>query len=319
MPTSHHLWYTRRDEQIRGPFPHGLITRFIVLGRLQLSDEISVDQIRWQAVKDVPELIPDPLKSAPDDPELQEYLRVARRREDERAAGDRRRREGARHDDSRRRADRRQHESDELVHHRDIKTRLVKVRQSSPERLRAWVLIALLLALATAIGAAFWLMPQAPALRLQCEAPAGPQVDWSNCKFEGILLNGVNLVGARLSNANLSGAQLQAANLAGSDLSYANFGRADLSRANLRQATLTGSVLRNANLAAANLSGARLSYAILQGVNFSGADLSHADLASADLTGAKLEGAKLDNCNLVGATWVDRSVCAAGSVGQCVN
>lgn len=318
MPTTHTLWYTRRDQQIRGPFPHGLITRFIVLGRLQMTDEISVDQIRWQHVKDVPEIIPDPLKSDPDDPELQEYLRVARRREDERAAGDRRQREGASHDERRRYDDRRQDEPGELLHHREVKTKLIKERQAPPERLRMGFIIALVAVLSGAIGAAFWFMPQAPELRLQCEAPAGPRVNWSNCKFEGIMLDHVELSGARLDNANLSGARLQGANLTGSNLSYANFSRADLSRSNLTHAILTGTVLRNANLEQAILPNAILSYAILQGANLSGADLSSADLSNADLTGAVIDGANIDNCNLVGAIWIDRGVCGAGSLGQCV-
>jgi hypothetical protein len=318
MPTSHNLWYTRRGEHIRGPFPHGLITRFIVLGRLQMADEISVDQIRWQAVKDFPELIPDPLKSDPSDPELQEYLRVARRREDERAAGDRRQREGASHDERRAVDDRRQDELEEFLRHREVKTNLIKERQASPEGMRLRFIFALAGIVAGAIVAAFQFMPKAPALRLECDAPAGPQVNWSNCKFEGILLNGVELAGARMGNANLSGAQLQGANLAGSNLSYANFGRADLSRANLMQAQLIGMVLRNANLDQANLAGANLSYAILQGANLSRADLSNADLSSANLSGATLDGAKLDNTNLVSAIWTDRGVCGAGSIGKCV-
>ena len=318
MQTGHTLWYTRREEHIRGPFPHGLITRFIVLGRLQMTDEISVDQIRWQTIKDVPEVIPDPLKSDPNDPELQEYLRVARRREDERAAGDRRQREGASHDERRHADDRRQDEPHELLHHREVKTQLSKDRFVPSERLRLRFIVALTAVLSGAIVAAFWFMPEAPPTRLQCEAPVGPRVDWSNCKFEGILLNSVELGGARMNNANLSSAQLQSANLTGSDLSYANFGRADLTGANLAQATLTGTVLRNANMYQANLSGANLGYAILQGTNLSHADLSNADLSSADLTGANIEGAKLDNTNFVNAIWIDRSVCGAGSVGKCV-
>ena len=317
MPTTHNLWYTRRGEHIRGPFPHGLITRFIVLGRLQMADEISVDQIRWRFVKDVPEIIPDPLKSDPDDPELQEYLRVARRREDERAAGDRRKQEGASQDERRRSDDRRQDESDEFVRHRVVKTNLIKERQAPPERLRLGFILALLAVVVGAIVAAFVFMPQAPALRLQCDVPAGPQVNWNNCKFEGIILDNVELSGASMGNANLSGARLQGANLAGSNLSYANFSRADLRRASLARATLTGMVLRNADLDQANLANANLSYAILQGANLSRADLRNADLSNADLTGAKIDGAILDNCNLVNAIWVDRGVCGPGSIGKC--
>lgn len=319
MPTTHNLWYTRRGDQIRGPFPHGLITRFIVLGRLQMTDDISVDQIRWRLVKDVPEVIPDPLKSDPDDPELQEYLRVARRREDERGSGNRRRQEGSSNGERRRIDDRRQDESDELVHYREIKTSLINQRKASSEGVRQWLGISIAAVLAAVILAAFWFMPQAPALRLQCEAPAGPQVNWNNCKFEGIILDNVELANARMSNANLSGARLQNANLTAANLSYANFSRVNLSRATLTEAVLTGVVLRNANLDQANLTGANLSYAILQGANLNGADLSGADLSNADLSGANMDGAKLDKVNLVHAIWTDRTVCGARSVGKCVN
>ena len=34
-------WFTRREGVIRGPFPAGEITRYILLGRIRLDDELS--------------------------------------------------------------------------------------------------------------------------------------------------------------------------------------------------------------------------------------------------------------------------------------
>ena len=55
----------------------------------------------------------------------------------------------------------------------------------------------------------------------------------------------------------------------------------------------------------------------LSGAKLPKADLSNANLSDADLTGADLTGAHLSNTILTGATWVDRSTCQAGSIGQC--
>ena len=84
------LWYTRRDKEIRGPFPPGLITRYILLGRIQESDELSTDQLSWQQVSCLPDLIPPQMKLDLSMPDNMEKLRIARMREDERETVDRR-------------------------------------------------------------------------------------------------------------------------------------------------------------------------------------------------------------------------------------
>ncbi|MDH5183375.1 MAG: hypothetical protein OEX12_05740, partial [Gammaproteobacteria bacterium] len=55
------LFYTRRDNEVLGPFPVGQITRYLLLGRVKLSDEISEDHESWQVIANRPELIPDVL------------------------------------------------------------------------------------------------------------------------------------------------------------------------------------------------------------------------------------------------------------------
>ena len=40
-------WHSRRDGVIRGPFSAGDITRYLLLGRIRLDDELSRDKIIW--------------------------------------------------------------------------------------------------------------------------------------------------------------------------------------------------------------------------------------------------------------------------------
>ncbi|WP_455366758.1 hypothetical protein [Kaarinaea lacus] len=129
--SSNQLWYTRRHKEIRGPFPTGQITRYILLGRIVETDQLSTDQISWQPVSDVPELIPDELKLDLSIPENQEKLRIARMREDEREAGDRREKQrqtnSKEHKNyTRRGGDRRSSESSDVIRHREIKTQLLE-------------------------------------------------------------------------------------------------------------------------------------------------------------------------------------------------
>jgi hypothetical protein len=137
--SSKQLWYTRRDKEIRGPFPAGQITRYILLGRINENDQLSADQISWQPVTAVPELIPEELKLDLSIPENQEKLRIARMREDERDTGDRRdkqQRNNAAENDSfvRRGRDRRVSESSDVLRHREIKTQLLEsLRQKNKQ------------------------------------------------------------------------------------------------------------------------------------------------------------------------------------------
>lgn len=121
------LWYTRRDKEIRGPFPAGLVTRYILLGRITEKDELSVDQVSWQRINDVPDLIPEEMKLDLSIPENQEKLRIARMREDEREVKDRRSKQG--NDDSGRHKrsgiERRKREPNDEIRHREIKDQLL--------------------------------------------------------------------------------------------------------------------------------------------------------------------------------------------------
>jgi hypothetical protein len=129
--SNNQLWYTRRDKEIRGPFPAGLITRYILLGRIIETDDLSTDQISWQPVSAMPALIPEEMKLDLTLPENQEKLRIARMREDERETGDRRlkqRKNNGKETNThtRRGEDRRRSESSEAIRHREIRTQLLE-------------------------------------------------------------------------------------------------------------------------------------------------------------------------------------------------
>ncbi len=54
-------WYTRRDGVVRGPFASRTVTRYILLGRIGLDDEISNDRSTWESVAARTGLLPDEL------------------------------------------------------------------------------------------------------------------------------------------------------------------------------------------------------------------------------------------------------------------
>ncbi len=297
------LWYTRRGGQVRGPFPMGLVSRYILLGRVHEGDELSVDLEEWRPLSAFPQLLPSVLRgpaSQADEDERLRRLKDARRWEDERSGTDRR--DGAGEErkftqQRRRYTDRRQPEAAELIQHRLTKIHMRSVAAPRRERYLPQLLIALVLLGGVGLLAYYYPNPKInPAS--ECQAAPRPGVNWSNCALEGAALGGQDLRGANLRNANLSGADLRQTRMAGNDLSYSNLNSSDLGNAEMSRAKLKGVSLRNANLMNAHLSGADLSYA--------------------DLTGANLEGADLSGANLENTIWMDQTLCGAGSVGQCL-
>ncbi len=51
--------YVRRKGQIKGPFPVKQVSRFILLGRILQTDELSRDKKVWKPVKEHPEQAPE--------------------------------------------------------------------------------------------------------------------------------------------------------------------------------------------------------------------------------------------------------------------
>jgi len=280
-------WYVRRGKEIKGPFPTGLLSRQILLGRVRGSDEVSHDREEWRAVNRVPSLIPDVMREVlanPDDEEARERLEAARRWADERRS--------VRDVEDERRED----EPEDLINYRrSLGERPNERRGPSRATVRAYLVVAVLVAVVVAVP--FLLPSQKGGSEPDCKAPPAPGVNWSNCQMEGVHHPNVDLAGAELRNTDLSGALLRTANLAKADLAYANLALATLSGANLSGADLKGASLRSADLTNADLSGADLSYA--------------------DLRNATIDQATLAGVNLSSALWIDGSECAPGSVGHC--
>lgn len=315
------LWFTRRDKEIRGPFPTQLITRFILLGRVVETDFLSKDQYNWAPVSQFPDLIPPEMKADLSIPENKERLRLARMREDERKAGDRRQTadEDLPDDIRRRRSgdERRDSETIEILRHREIKTETAQIIAAKRHSQRAaYVLVAALISVI--VGIAWISTPNGQVSINNCNAPPQPAVNWNNCRMEGVKLASSDLRRARLQNAYLNGADLRGVNLANASMSYANLANAIVENSNLSESKLVGAVLRKSNLRGANLKNADLKFAILHEVDLTNADLSHADLSHVVLNGAILSNTNLTGAILDKAIWIDNSVCAPESVGKCI-
>ena len=82
-------WYTRREGVVRGPFPPGEITRYILLGRIHLDDELSRDRLSWSQAGTLTGLLPHEMLNLSSWEDYQRYIE-ARMRVDERRS-DRRR------------------------------------------------------------------------------------------------------------------------------------------------------------------------------------------------------------------------------------
>ena len=300
------LWYVRHGTDVSGPHPAGMITNYVLLGRIAHSDEVSLDKNVWWTLGEVPELLP--LNRLIDTPAAdyekkkwhEERYRAALRWADERHALERRRAGGADEKgeaEMRSRLDRRVPESPDILALRQLADAGESLRRRSRERFFGVTMVLVVLAIA-GVAAALLLGPAEPvkvglgSLAPTCALPAAPQVNWSGCDKSGAWLRS-----ADLKNADLSWARLNSAQLGGSNLAYARLEGANLSYADLSRAQLFGANLGHADLGNADLSGA---------------DLSYADLRGAKLAAATLTGARLDN-----AIWPDGRRCARGSVGQC--
>jgi hypothetical protein len=76
-------WYTRRDGVMRGPFSAENISRYMLLGRIRLDDELSQDCETWVVAAELDNLLPGELKSQSCWDDYQQLL-TAHMRADER-------------------------------------------------------------------------------------------------------------------------------------------------------------------------------------------------------------------------------------------
>jgi uncharacterized protein YjbI with pentapeptide repeats len=300
METHHsHLWYVRRDGDVRGPFPAGQISREILLGRIVTSDELSQDQLIWYRYPELPNLIPDVMRNVKTDADRQR-LELARLREDERTGQSRRDHDDLEVPQDRRHGDRRAFESLDAQDFQLRRTQHAAESAWTEDRNRDYTLLAglILLLIFMAVVAFFWFRPATDkAGGPDCGARAASGVNWSYCQKKNIDLVRADLRGANLANSGLTGVRLNFAQLGGANLSYGNFTNSDFALANLEKANLMGAVLRGAKL--------------------DGANLREADLSYADLSGASVNNADFVDANLSRALWVDGRTCEQGSIGFC--
>ena len=281
-------WYVKREEEILGPFPNQLISRYLILGRFELDTLVSPDKNHWSEIKNFRALVPDVVLNA-NTREGARALMLARIREDERSNDN-----SIEPDPS----DDRRSEEDQIVKlHRQLKDDILK-RYKSQHHLRLRYTLILLGVAVVLVGIILSLSPSENIEGADCSLPAKAGVNWSSCNKQGESLVAQNLSAANFSSVNFSGADFSRSRLDGSDLSYADLSGANLQSTSLAGANLTGTVLRGANLR--------------------DADLSHANLAYAELSGARLEGANLGEARFDHAIWINGETCLAGSMGGCL-
>ena len=150
-------WFTRRDGVVRGPFSIQDVSRYILLGRISVDDEISDDRQTWQNVKAVADLLPPELQELSSWEDYQQLIiarmQIDERRHDRRATGGEPVGEVMR---ERRRGTDRREEDGSLSLARYFFNASESVR---PARVRGFRLGTLILTIMLAVLVVAWLMP----------------------------------------------------------------------------------------------------------------------------------------------------------------
>jgi len=289
------LWYIRRGTVVRGPFTQEKITQFLLLGKIKIDDEFSLDHKRWQIATQLPELLSLIVFEQAEDALWQQHAvekkdwgaqREALKNKPRQQPYEQAARDGMVELESLTPAEIEISVADNIE-------RLHKGKQVS-RPLVGFVVFSLLSVMIIMI---YLKQPEPEIAAIDCTVAASPRVNWNNCQMEAALLSGKNLMGAAMQNMNLMRADLTNSQLSNADLSFSNLSASVLSGADLRQAVLVGVSLRGADLG---------------GAIFDGADLSYADFRGARVSGASFRGVKLDK-----AKWVDGRLCAIASLGLC--
>lgn len=87
---------------------------------------------------------------------------------------------------------------------------------------------------------------------------------------------------------------------------------------NLSGLNLVGLDLSDCSLKGADMRGSNLERANMMGSNLERADMTGANLKMASFYQSALTAAKLDQAVLDGAIWIDKSICAKDSIGECL-
>ena len=83
---NHLQWYSRREGVIRGPFTAKLVTRYLLLGRIRLNDELSTDRASWSPADSFARLLPSEVVNLNSWDDYQQLVE-ARMQVDERKSG----------------------------------------------------------------------------------------------------------------------------------------------------------------------------------------------------------------------------------------
>ena len=289
------LWFVRRGDSIKGPFPGGTLRRFLLLGRVVPSDEVSLDRKSWQEIMDVPEAVPPEIRKAAAEGKLYEVLQASLI-EDERRGVERRRKSDDLKYQDQRKGQRRQQEPELIKRHQLAKTQLIELYKKRTTPYLAFMVVSVLVVVAVSAGLYIGSPDAIP--DPDCNAKAAPGVNWRNCRLGAVVSESVNLQGAILNSSILRMARLSGSTFSKADMQYADLSGSDLSYSEIADAKMKGINLQNADL--------------------TNVDLTNSDLTYANLKNSKLGGAKIDGAKLTKAIWIDGSVCGSGSVGKCI-
>ncbi len=289
------LWFIRRSDSIRGPFPSGTLRRFMLLGRVLPSDQVSLDKKEWQSVMHVPEVVPPEIRKAAAEGKLYEVLPV-RLGEDERKGVERRSKEEDLKYKNKRKGQRRKDESELIKRHQLSKTQLIEQYKIRRIPYLGFLVVSVLVFVSVGVGLYLGSPDVIP--DPDCSSGAAPGVNWRSCRLDAVSYESANLQGAVLNSAVLRMAKLSGSDLNNADMQYADLSGSDLSYSEISEAKMKGINLQNADL--------------------TNVDLTNSDLSYANLQNSKMGGAKIDGAKMTKAIWIDGSVCGPGSVGKCV-
>ncbi len=257
MSHDNQFWYIRRKGKIKGPFPTGLISKQILLGRVHPSDMLSQDKQSWRKASSIPEVMPEVMKYRNED-NYKERLMAARRWADERGEV--------------RELDK---NGNEQVYQPRKKITHLRIKTAS-----ILGVLSVFGIVAALIYIMFVFTPDKPLDFIDCNATGQDGSIFDGCHLQRRDFSKLSLKKSSFKNALLQSSRFSGANVQESTFDYANLSLSDLSYANFSRASLK----------AVNLSGANLT-----GSDFTRADLSYADLSHARGRGIKLIGAKLSN------------------------
>jgi hypothetical protein len=254
--SEYRLWYVRRGDQQRGPFPEPLICRFILLGRIGDHDELSLDGTFWRSLSALPDLVTSAktlleqhVVDSQGDPDWRaEREKAALRWLDDRKAPDPR----GNHQDKpaqspeqdRRAGEDRRQWPETVEHHAYRENRAVFeqwIRSGSVQYSK--VILGIFIPVVLVVVGALFMKPVNPVRvglkvgKVDCMQAPGRGVDWSGCDKSGMLVVGADLRDAALVGTNFNHAVLQYTDLRHANLRQSNLDGADLAGAKLEGAT----------------------------------------------------------------------------------